>query len=192
MRALLFTFASALCLIALGACGDTAPSAPAPAAPRPKPGAAAGAGAADGGSALLGDQPQYVYAYNPVGKRDPFRPESERPVSSGDETGPKPECSEPLCAFDLEQLALVGVVSGDANPLAMLEAPDKVGHIVRRNSRVGKQGGKVTAISRDCIVVTEYFQTPDGRVNPNKVNLCVRKDEAFEKTMDLFNNKAVQ
>ena len=190
MRALVFTFVSALFLAVLGACGDNAPAAPAPTPARPK--AAVAAAAADGGVAVVGDQPQFVYAYNPVGKRDPFRAESERPAATGEEAGPKPECSEPLCAFDLEQLALVGVVSGDANPLAMLEAPDHVGHIVRRNTRVGKQGGKVTAISRDCIVVTEYFQTPDGRVNPNKVNLCVRKDETFEKTMDLFNNKAVQ
>jgi type IV pilus assembly protein PilP len=120
------------------------------------------------------------------------RSATEGPRTPEGEAVGKPDCSDPLCAFDIEQLALVGVVSGDANPVAMLEAPDHVGHIVRRNTRVGKQGGKVTAISSDCIVVTEYFQTPDGRVNPNKVNICVKKDEAVEKTMDLFNNKAVQ
>ncbi len=29
-------------------------------------------------------------------------------------------------------------------------------------------------------------------MNPNKVNICVKKDEAFEKTVDLFNNKVVE
>jgi len=192
MRRIVFTLSLALTL-AFSACGDSTPApAVAPAKPKaPSATTAAAAATADGGVASA-DAPQFVYVYNPVGKRDPFRAEADVPHGGlGDEPANK-ECSEPLCIYDLEQLSLVGVVSGDANPVAMLEAPDHVGHIIRRNSRVGKQGGKVTAISSDCIVVTEYFQTPDGRVNPNKVNLCVKKDEALEKTMDLFNNKAVQ
>ncbi|MFT3842516.1 MAG: pilus assembly protein PilP [Myxococcaceae bacterium] len=191
MRRLVLTALGALTLTTFVACGDNAPAAaPAP-APKPKKAAIDAAASADGGTA--DSDTQYVYVYNPVGKRDPFRAESEGPKTDGEPVGGgSKDCSEPLCAFDIEQLALVGVVSGDANPIAMLEAPDKVGHIVRRNTRVGKQGGKVTAISSDCIVVTEYFQTPDGRVNPNKVNICVKKDDSVEKSMDLFNNKAVQ
>jgi type IV pilus assembly protein PilP len=190
MRALLSTTTLILALLVLGACGDNAPAA-AP-APAPKPKHVAAAATPDGGTEAAGEAPQYVYAYNPVGKRDPFRAESERlPTGPGDSTTTA-GCSDPLCGYDLEQLVLVGVVSGDANPIAMLRTPDQVGHIVRRNSRVGKQGGKVTAISRDCLVVTEYFATPDGRVNPNKVNICVKQDEALEKTFDLLNNKPVE
>jgi type IV pilus assembly protein PilP len=191
MRRLVFTALGALALTTFVACGNDAPApAPAPTTPKAKK-VAADVAATDGGT--TGDDAQFVYVYNPVGKRDPFRAENEGPKSpDGEAVVGKGECSEPLCIYDLEQLSLVGVVSGDANPIAMLEAPDHVGHIVRRNTRVGKQGGKVTAISSDCIVVTEYFQTPDGRVNPNKVNICVKKDDAVEKSMDLFNNKAVQ
>lgn len=191
MRRLVLTAIGALALTTFVACGDNAPAAAPTPAPKPKKAAVDAAATADGGTAE-GDT-QYVYVYNPVGKRDPFRAETEGPKPDGSPVGEgSKDCSEPLCVFDIEQLSLVGVVSGDANPIAMLEAPDKVGHIVRRNSRVGKQGGKVTAISSDCIVVTEYFQTPDGRVNPNKVNICVKKDDAVEKSMDLFNNKSVQ
>ncbi len=191
MRRLVLTVLGALALTTLVACGNDTP-APAPApTPKAKKPIAEAAAAADGGTAL--DESNFVYSYNPVGKRDPFRAENEGPKTpEGEALGGGKDCSEPLCVYDIEQLTLVGVVSGDANPVAMLEAPDHVGHIVRRNTRVGKQGGKVTAISSDCIVVTEYFQTPDGRVNPNKVNICVKKDEAVEKTVDLFNNKAVQ
>jgi type IV pilus assembly protein PilP len=129
------------------------------------------------------------YLYNPVGKRDPFRSliDEVRSATGGIEQGSL--CNEPLCGFDLDQLTLVAVVSGDANPIAMVEDPAKVGHLVHRNSRVGKQGGKVTAIQRDCVVVTEYFQTPDGKVSPNRVNLCIKNDKRSQPVLDLLQNK---
>ena len=98
-------------------------------------------------------------------------------------------CNDPLCGYDLDQLTLVAVVSGDANPVGMLEDPSKTGHVIHRNSRVGKQGGKVTQIQRDCVVVTEYFQTPDGKVNPNRVNLCIKQDKRSVPVLDLLQNK---
>jgi type IV pilus assembly protein PilP len=130
------------------------------------------------------------YLYNPVGKRDPFRNMLEEGSRSGVAGGPGDGiCGEPLCSFDIDQLTLVAVVSGDANPVAMVEDPGHVGHMVRRNSRMGKQGGKVTQIQRDCVVVTEYFQTPDGKVNPNRVNLCIKNDTRSVPVLDLLQNK---
>ena len=77
---------------------------------------------------------------NPLGKRDPFR-------SPLGESQTRPEgsqvCSEPLCQWDLDQLKLVAVVTGDANPLAMVEDPQTRGYIIHRGTRVGKQGGQV-------------------------------------------------
>jgi type IV pilus assembly protein PilP len=142
------------------------------------------AGAADAGVAAFGSNVPYMY--NPVGKRDPFRSPDEG------QRGPKESdvsCNEPLCGFDLDQLQLVAVVSGDANPVAMVEDGARVGYLVHRNSRVGKQGGKVTQIQRDCVVVTEYFQTPDGKVNPNRVNLCIKTDKRSVPVLDLLQNK---
>src|SRR5205823_6386010 len=93
------------------------------------------------------------YLYNPVGKRDPFRNMLEEGPRGGTSGTGEGICGEPLCSFDIDQLTLVAVVSGDANPVAMVEDPAHVGHVVRRNSRMGKQGGKVTQIQRDCVVV---------------------------------------
>jgi len=86
----------------------------------------------------------------------------------------------------------VAVVSGDANPVAMLEDATKVGHIVRRNTKVGKQGGKVSQILRDCIEITEFFLAPDGKKVPNRVSICVKKEEKVERVLDLFNNKVTE
>lgn len=165
------------------ACGADAPPPAAtttPTAPKKK------AAVADAGVSIISTVP---YLYNPVAKRDPFRNLLDEPKSSTNEGRTEGMCAEPLCNFDLDQLTLVAVVSGDANPVGMLEDPTKVGHLVHRNSRVGKQGGKVTQIQRDCVVVTEYFQSPDGKVNPNKVNLCIKSDKRSVPVLDLLQNK---
>jgi type IV pilus assembly protein PilP len=179
------SLALAGCVVALAlACGGEAPPPPAATADAPrKPNAAA---AMDAGTpSIVATVP---YLYNPVGKRDPFRNLLEEVrVTSGEKA--EGMCADPLCQFDLDQLTLVAVVSGDANPVGMLEDPAKVGHLVRRNTRVGKQGGKVTQIQRDCVVVTEYFQTPDGKVNPNRVNLCIKTDKRSVPVLDLLQNK---
>ena len=153
----------------------------APAAPK-KAAVAVVAAAVDGGAAAPAP---YQYAYNPVGKRDPFRGQVNEPRAAAD-TGAS-LCNEPLCQFDLDQVRLVAVVSGDSNPLAMVEDPSGTGHMVRRSTRMGKQGGKVTQILRDCVVVTEYFTTPDGKTNPNPSKICIATDKSLVQQMDLMN-----
>lgn len=98
-------------------------------------------------------------------------------------------CNDPLCQFDLDSLKVVAVVSGDANPMAMLEDGSGIGHVVRRNSKVGKQGGKVTAIARDCLVVTSFVQGVDGKAQANRVNMCVKQDEKLKDPIDLLQGK---
>lgn len=131
----------------------------------------------------------YVYAYNPLGKRDPFRSPEELRRAAGAEGAP---CKELLCQWDLDQLALKAVVTGDANPFAMLEDPQGRGHIVRRNSRVGRQGGKVTQILRSSITITEYFTQPDGKraAMPREVQMV--EDRALVPATDLVSGKTYE
>jgi type IV pilus assembly protein PilP len=133
--------------------------------------------------------PQYIYVYNPLGKRDPFRGQAvEATVPTGDQI--KNEvCAEPLCQYDLDDLKLVAVVSGDANPIAMVEDRAGVGHIVHRNSNMGRQGGKVSAVLRDCIQVTNYVLGPDGKRQPNRVDMCAGQADKVEATLDLMQGK---
>jgi type IV pilus assembly protein PilP len=164
----------------LTACGST--SAPPPAAaskaPPPKPAAAPAQAAPQG--------PGYVY--NPVGKRDPFRSPDAEPATQA--ALASATCTEPLCRFDIDQLTLVAVVSGDANPLAMVQDPAGRGYFVRRNTRVGRQGGKVTQILSDAVVITEYFTTPDGKTTANPVTLAIKTEKVPEQETDLATGKA--
>jgi type IV pilus assembly protein PilP len=170
-------------LALLAACSDDAPPAAAPAPPAKAGGATAAAAGADAGVAVAeaaadAGTAAYVYAYNPLGRRDPFRVYAANPTASeGMATGPG--CNDPLCQYDLEQLNLVAIVTGDANPIAMVEDPGRVGHIIRRNSQMGRQGGRVTQILRDCVIVTEYFQDPSGKSHANPLKMCIGKTDGL-------------
>ena len=132
------------------------------------------------------------YGYNPIGKRDPFRSTSLDRLTSSEGAKDEVVCAEPLCQFDLDDLRVVAVVSGDANPLAMVEDKNKVGYLVRRNTKMGRQGGKVTQVLRDCVVVTNFITGPDGKAQPTKVNMCIQPDARTAPVMDLFDGKLRQ
>ena len=166
-------------------------SGPAPRAAAVKPAAKKTAAATTASAAGSEIQTTVPYSYNPVSKRDPFRSPDEIRASrtvAGLEGG----CAEPLCQWDLEQLTLVAVVTGDANAIAMLEDPQGRGYIVHRASRVGKLGGKVTNILRDSIVVTEYWTQPNGESKPIQKPLQIKEDKGFVPAMDLVTGKTYE
>lgn len=122
----------------------------------------------------------YTYSRNDL--RDPFRaPDMDARQAVVEASS----CREPLCAFGLEQLSLVAVVTGGPNPLAMVEDPQGRGFNVRRNSRVGNKEGRVTAIRRDEITITEFWTGPDGKKNPSHVSLKLRPDNQVTPVVDL-------
>ncbi len=128
-----------------------------------------------------------TYIYNPIGKRDPFRsPDLDLARASSVSNA---ACNEPLCKFDLDQLTLVAVVSGDSNPVAMVQDPQGRGYILHRNTRIGRQGGKVTQILRDSVIVTEYFTAPDGKSNANQLTLAIKADRQAPQELDLSTGK---
>jgi type IV pilus assembly protein PilP len=172
-----------LCLLASGAlaaCGGSQPTSAV--APR---GAQAQKPVTPPAAAIVQVGPAYVY--NPIGKRDPFRsPDLDLARSSAVNNS---ACNEPLCKFDLDQLTLVAVVSGDSNPVAMVQDPQGRGYILHRNTRIGRQGGKVTQILRDSVIVTEYFTAPDGKSNANQLTLAIKADRQAPPELDLSTGK---
>ncbi|GHG64476.1 pilus assembly protein PilP [Comamonas sp. JC664] len=184
MKTFKATMTTAVLALAITACGDTPK--PPPAAAKPAAAAAKPAPPKEAAPAEAPQVPAYVYLYNPVGKRDPFRSPLEElgPVTSNQVAA----CNEPLCAFDLGQLKLVAVVTGDANPMAMVEDPAGRGHIVRRNTRMGRQGGKVTQILRDSVTVTEVF-SGNGEIIKNPVMLQLKPDVKQDPAYNMMTGK---
>ena len=168
------TTAACLTWLVVAAGCDSPPPPPAPKPPQvaaPKPEAPKPDAVTKPADAVA----PYSYSYNPVGKRDPYHNPIDDLLASasGGISTTTSSCNQPLCRWDLDQLKLVGIVSGMANPVAMVEDPQGIGHFVRRNSFVGKRGGRVTQIKRDEVVVTEIFKGPDGKPHPNNISLKI-------------------
>jgi type IV pilus assembly protein PilP len=191
----------AACLVAafmLSACGGSGSSSPAP-APRPEPKAPApeqpapeveAEAEAEADDELAADDedveertPEYVYS--PIGKRDPFRSPFTDLTPIGDERR-REERLTVLQRWDLDQLTLRAVITATADPVGMVLDPDGLGHFVRRGTLIGKNWGRVTAIRRECIVVTEQMRDATGTPMAVQQERCLPKDDRerrFEEQM---------
>jgi type IV pilus assembly protein PilP len=168
-----------LAALLLVGCGGPPPKRIAPplAGTTSKPAAdqvSAAAGSPDGGSAA--DAPP-EWSYSSTGKRDPFRPYL---AELGSSTGPvMTRCNTPLGQFELEQLKLVAVITGLADPVAMVEAPNGVGYSLRKGACLGKNGGVVAAVRTGEVLVTEWMQRADGTRDRTQTVLKLPKEAAL-------------
>jgi type IV pilus assembly protein PilP len=154
-------------LLLAAACGGPPPpprrAAPAAAAPRP----------------VIEDDikpqlPANIYVYSPIGKRDPFQNQAVKQQGFGRGPSNPGRVKTPLEKWGLDQLKLSLTVTGTATPMAMVEDPEHRGWPVRIGDFIGQNGGKVTGIHRDEIVVTETITDHStGRVYPQNVKLSV-------------------
>jgi type IV pilus assembly protein PilP len=71
----------------------------------------------------------------------------------------------------------------------MVEDPQGRGHIIRRNTRMGRQGGRVSQILRDAIIVTETWTDPKGKITSNAVTVRVREEKNVKPAVDLLSGK---
>ena len=129
--------------------------------------------------------PVSIYVYSPIGKRDPFTNvfsnKDLTPVKAGGHR------AGPLEKYSLDSLRLALTVTGTANPLAMVEDPDSRGWPVRLGDFIGTNGGKVTGIHRDEIIVTETITDHStGRVYPQNVKLTVPVDPSEKKDLGML------
>jgi len=134
---------------------------PAPAPAEPPPAAPAGEAAAEG---------EIAYAYSPIGKRDPFR----SPLEEFNREDQGQQLTE-LQRFEIDQLKLVAIVSRVATPYAMVEDPNSKGHTLTRGTLIGKNWGKVSQITGDCVEIKEDYRDYTGRKQSNKLQLCLPK-----------------
>jgi Tfp pilus assembly protein PilP len=92
--------------------------------------------------------------YNSTGKRDPFQPQAQS-------TGPPSlgTARTPLQQFELSQLRLVAIITDASDPKggrAVVEDSAGLGYIVRVETPIGRNDGRVTAIDRDHITIEEW------------------------------------
>lgn len=119
---------------------------------------------------------QRKYAYSPVGKRDPFRSYLADLEEAGQVQRGATRAKSDLEKYTLDQLRLTGIITGIAVPIAMVEDPKGEGHKVKIGTRLGHNGGRITAILRDRVIITETFRDAAGRKRKVRQEISMPKE----------------
>lgn len=102
-----------------------------------------------------------VLVYSPDGLRDPFgKPPMNRMASTG---GPSPDLNrrrQPLEAFTLDSLSMVGTIGSGPGLVGLVLAPDKVTYRVQPGAYIGQSDGRVLSVTPYQIDLVELV--PDG------------------------------
>ncbi len=111
------------------------------------------------------------YAYDPTGKRDPFRSyilerDSVARASRG-----------PLERFALSQLQLAAVIWGTENERALIRDPSGRGYIVGTGTPVGKNSGTVIEIGDSAVTVEEIYENHLGERTKKDIELRIGKSQ---------------
>jgi hypothetical protein len=138
----------------LGACGGSAPPPPPPkpvAAPSqaPMPGAPTPGAPTAAAEAVPPDPSAAVPKYQSRGRRDPFETLEVREGSGG---------------LTVAATRLTGIIRSNRSALALVEAPDGIGYILRPGDTLGD--GRLLEIGSDSVVfaVTAKAGAPSNRV----------------------------
>jgi len=156
-RVLVFVLA-ALCLPTLSACGDDEDFEVAATGPAKK-------AAAKGGDKLLeaaASADELAYTYDAVNKRDPFKTYFDELVLVESDADDLTD----LQRVDLDSLRVVGVITGTATPMALVQDSAGKGYTVKIGTLIGKRFGQVKKIDRNEIVVQEEFRDFTGKRIP--------------------------
>ncbi|MQP76696.1 fimbrial protein [Stenotrophomonas sp. MYb238] len=101
-----------------------------------------------------------TFEYSAQGLRDPFSDAWANP-DGGSSLRPDPNRrKEPLEAFPLDSLDMVGTIGKGASMVALVMGPDKVTYRVRPGVYLGQSDGRVTGVREDGIELIELV--PDG------------------------------
>jgi Tfp pilus assembly protein PilP len=149
--------------------GAKAPDKEAPATAKPGAPAAAAVAAPTGAEALAQRMTvlrrkvlrEEDFAENDDSNRDPFRSYLDTWI----ERGPKITTSAVSAIFakySLEELTLIAVISGDANPRAMFRDPTGMGQTIKRGDYLSKSAARITKILSDRVVLEMSEITPGG------------------------------
>ena len=155
MRAHLVVLGSIGVATTLGACGSSAPPPPPPkpiAAPSqapPMPGAPTPGAPAAAAEAVPPDPSAAVPQYQSRGRRDPFETLEVREGSGG---------------LTVAATRLTGIIRSNRSALALVEAPDGIGYILKPGDTLGD--GRLLEIGSDSVVfaVAAKAGAPSNRV----------------------------
>ncbi len=110
-------------------------------------------------------KPYEPFPYNAYDLADPFKPRKLEPTKSAAGGGIQPDLTrrkEPLEAFPLENLRMVGTLNQSKVTYALIKSPDNNLFRIKPGNYVGQNFGLVTEISESNIKLKEIVQDSGG------------------------------
>jgi type IV pilus assembly protein PilP len=107
----------------------------------------------------------FVYKADQDGLVDPFKPRKIEPVKQSAGGGLRPDLNrprEPLEAYPLENLQMVGTLAQRRSMFALIKTPDSNLFRVTRGNYLGQNFGRITDIDDASVKLTEMVQDSAG------------------------------
>ncbi|BBP01899.1 pilus assembly protein PilP [Sulfuriferula nivalis] len=122
--------------------------------------------------------PYKAFVYNAFDLSDPFKPRKLKPSASGgafepDMTRPK----EPLEAFSLESLKMVGMLKQKNEIYAVIKTPENTIYRVRVGNYLGQNFGKVLVVSDTEVKLKETVQDSAGDWSERDSSLILQQEQ---------------
>lgn len=117
------------------------------------------------------------FVYDPVGRRDPFKPwrpfaikkavDPKAQTTSG--AAPVIEITDPLLKYEIEQYSVLAIMWDVARPRALVKDPDGKSHLVFQGSRLGRNGGSIRSLREGEIIINESVDVNGEMKNTTKI-----------------------
>jgi len=170
--------AALVCLLAVSACKKDQP--PPPAAQGPKPAPVQAQVVQKPVSSAQAAAAPAVNQFDFSKKKDPFKPLITVKAAPADNAGPGGmplRNALPLHSFDVNQFKLIGIIIGGKDSQAMVTDPGGKGYVLKTGMTIGKNGGKVSAITSRSVDVIEQFRDDNGRVRKQTIKLTLPRKQ---------------
>lgn len=120
------------------------------------------------------DSPQKstsAYEYSGIGRRDPFTP---LVMKKGTE---REKRITPLESYAVGEIKLIAILWEKNRYYAVVTLPDNKSYTVADGTKVGINGGVVSRITKDSMVISERVRDRRGRISPKNTVLKLRVEE---------------
>lgn len=124
-------------------------------------------------------KPYEPMSYNAFDLPDPFKPRKIEPEKSAG-GGPAPDMTrrkEPLEAYPLESLKMVGTLERANQRWALIKTPDNNLYRVRKGNFMGQNFGTIAMITESSITLKELIQDTTGSWSERTSNLQLLEEE---------------
>ena len=124
-------------------------------------------------------KPYEPFAYNAFDLPDPFKPRRIEPTKGASKLAPDlTRRKEPLEAFPLESLTMVGTLEKNKTVYALVRTPERDIYQVRAGNYVGQNYGVVTGIVENEVKLRELVQDGAGDWTERSSTLLLQQGEA--------------